>query len=134
MMSAARLVRGSVSAILSLYVVVVLLIMIRAGSPDTIWWWAGAAAFLAWAAAPFAAAALLIRRQNGRRAAVLSTVLMALAAGYSLYVYERAMFGAGARSTSGLIFIFLPLYQWVLPLTVLIVGAIGAAGNAGRND
>ena len=45
-------------------------------------------------------------------------------AGYSFYVYLRDMFGPGARSTSGLIFIFLPTYQW-LAVFVLIALAWG---------
>ncbi len=38
---------------------------------------------------------------------------MGMIAAHGLYTYELDMFGPGARSTSALIFIFLPFYQWL---------------------
>ena len=98
-----------------IYAVWIELIAMRAGEPWELWWWIFEIPFFIWIVAPIVTA-YFIRYDDWAFAAGLAAI-----AGYSLYIYERDMFGAGARSTSALIFIFLPLYQW------LAVGILTAA-------
>ena len=88
-------------------------IAIRAGEPTKLWWWLLEIPFFIWVVAPVAGP-LLVPFKSW-----FLTVGVTAMAGYSFYVYLREMFGPGARSTSGLLFIFLPTYQW-LAVFVLI--------------
>ena len=89
---------------------------LRAGDPGELWWWGLWLPFFLWTIAPFVTAHV-IRSDDW----FFTLGLIGIAA-YSLYVYERDMFGPGARSTSGLIFIFLPIDQWIA-LALLVGGA-----------
>ena len=104
--------------VLALYVVGVEWIAVRAGSPADPWWWALEIPFSLWIVAPVAVP-LLLRLRHW-----LLTGGVAAMAAYSLHIYERDMFGPGARSTSALIFVFLPLYQWLGTAVLIVVAAL----------
>lgn len=103
-------------AIVVIYAIWVEVIALRAGEPWEIWWWALEIPFFLWIIAPIVTAYLL-RWENW-----LFAISLAAIAVYSLYVYERDMFGPGARSTSAIIFIWLPIYQWIA-VGLLVGGA-----------
>ena len=109
--------RVTATAILAVYAIWVLGIAIRAGNPTELWWWLLEIPFFLWIVAPLALPLLFFRSW-------FWTVTAALIAGYSIYIYERDMFDPGARSTSALIFIFLPIYQWAVVLALILVGGL----------
>ena len=82
-------------------------IMLRAGEPSDPSWWMLLIPFLGWCLAP------IVVPLSAARRSWFMTIGMALLCAVSLYIYLRDMFGPGARSTSALIFLFLPIYQWV---------------------
>lgn len=84
-------------------------VMLRSGSPtDPDWWSVSLALIFLWAISPIIAAAWVARNKRiGTWVYVVGIVL-------SGWIYENALFAAEASSTAGLIFIFMPLYQWVL--------------------
>lgn len=102
--------------LLALYAIGVEWICIKSGDPADPWWWVIDVPFFLWIVAPVATP-LLLRLNSWFLAAGAGAM-----AAHGLYVYATDMFGPGARSTSALIFIFLPLYQWV-GAAVLIVSA-----------
>lgn len=120
-------VRRLMAFLLATYAIAVFAIMFRAGSPDQFWWWLGMIPFLAWTVAPLATVVFIIRRQTEAASVVVSALLMGLAVVSGIYIYLESMFGEDARSTSALIFLFLPLYQWAIPLLVLVVALIESA-------
>ena len=99
--------KGIRLALLASYVIGIGWILIRSGDPVDPAWWMGAIPFLGWMLSPIAVP-LLIRLRSW-----LLTGGVATMGAYSLYVYERDMFGSGVTSTSALIFIFLPAYLWL---------------------
>ncbi len=107
---------------LAFYAVALLAIMFSAGSPDEALWWVAVLPFLAWTVAPLAVTAFVIRLQTSFGVVTMSTGLMAVAVVSGIYVYVSSMFGEGARSTSALILLFLPIYQWAFPLIAVIFG------------
>jgi len=110
-----RIVRWSV---LAAYVAGVGSIVFRAGNPTESFWRLSALPFSLWMIAPIAVP-LLLRIRHW-----LLTGGVAAMAVYGLYVYERDMFGPDVRSTSGLILIFLPIYQWVGTAVLIVVAAV----------
>ena len=110
--------KGIRLGILAAYALALEWIAIRAGEPTELWWWLGEIPFFLWMVAPVALP-LLIRIRSW-----LLTAGVSLMAIYSIYVYERAMFGPDARSTSALIFVFLPIYQWVATAILIVVAAM----------
>jgi len=99
--------------IVAIYALWIEVIAMRAGDPGELWWWLLEIPFFLWIVAPIITA-YLVGRDNW-----LFTIGLAAIAAYSLDIYERDMFGPGARSTSALIFIWLPIYQWVAVLILL---------------
>jgi hypothetical protein len=88
------------------YALAVFSIMIRAGDPNSFFWWLGMMPFFGWCLLPIGLALLYPTRF------LPLVIIVAAIAAYSVFVYERDMFGPGVRSTSALIFIWLPVYQW----------------------
>jgi hypothetical protein len=108
---------GVVRLVISLaYSLAVGAVMINAGEPTALWWWFGFAGFYAWCLTPIILPLFYPFRSW------LITIGVAAIAAYSSHVYIRDMFGPGARSTSGLIFLFLPVYQWIA-----VAGLLGVA-------
>lgn len=126
--------RRSAAGLAVVYMAAVLGVMLRAGSPEAAWWWLALIPFFGWAVAPVVVSALIIRSQIKPIPALISSSLFVLAVVAGIYIYLESMFGDGARSTSGLIFIFLPIYQWALPLILLLITALGSVGDWRRND
>jgi ABC-type Na+ efflux pump permease subunit len=91
--------------ILVAYTLAIATMMIRVGEPTAFIWWIGALPFLAWCVAPVGAA--LFWRSW------IAIVGTAAIAGWGWYEYNVGLFGPGARSTSGLLFLFVPIYQWM---------------------
>jgi hypothetical protein len=103
--------------VLAAYLAAVEWISVRTGNPTDPWWWLGEIPFALWIMAPIAVP-LLLRFRHW-----LLTGGVAAMAGYGIYVYDRDMFGSGARSTSALIFIFLPIYQWVGTAVLIVIAS-----------
>jgi hypothetical protein len=121
--------RRLATMLLAAYAAALFVIVGASGSPGELIWWMAVSLLLAWAVAPLATAAFLIRRQTDPVAATISLLLMVVGVVWGIYVYVTSMYGHAVRSTSALIFLFLPLYQWALPLLVVVIGALGAAGS-----
>ncbi len=104
--------------ILAIYALVVGAVMLKAGQPEELWWWPLAIGFWAFAVLPVAMLCL------GAHQVVVKGVAALVVAGYGLHAYLDSMFGlfgAQTRSTSALIFAFLPLYQFAVVLILLLV-------------
>ncbi len=85
--------------------------------------------FLMWIMAPVAATFVIVHRQSNAGLLAVSCGLMSIAVISGIYIYISDMFGEDVRSTSALVFIFLPIYQWVFPLLALGVAALGNLGK-----
>jgi hypothetical protein len=105
-------------AIALFYTGAISVIFLKAGSPDEILWWPAMVLFLGWCLAPILVPLMYAPKM------VANGIAIAGVAAYSIYVYATDMFGPGARSTSALIFIFLPLYQWGAAILVILIGMI----------
>ena len=99
--------------LLSVYGLALASIMVQAGEPTSLEWWALFIPFFAWSIAPLAVPLLLPLRSW---LIVLGTGAIAA---HGWYTYEQQMFGPGARSTSGIVFVFLPIYQWLAVFILL---------------
>jgi len=99
------------------YAAAVAWIAVRAGSPTDLRWWIQAIPFFLWIVAPVAVPLLVPFRHW------LLTGGVALMAAYGVYIYERDMFGPGARSTSALIFVWLPIYQWIGTAVLIVIAS-----------
>ena len=110
--------------VIAAYAVAIEWISVRAGSPTELWWWLEGIPWLLWIIAPIAVP-LLLRMRHW-----LLTGGVAVLAGYSLYVYEQSMFGPDTSSTSGLVFVFLPLYQWTVTAVLIVAAAIASRRKA----
>ncbi len=76
-------------------------------------WWPPALGFFAWTAAPFVAVAVMNRFLSGTSTGRIALLLTALAiTGGGLYILVQA-FVIHLDAQSGIVFIFLPLCQWV---------------------
>jgi hypothetical protein len=85
--------------------------MIRAGEPGEWWWWPLFLPFATWSLAPYAAVAHVLRRRTSglasRGAVCLAAALLAGTTAYVLY----SAFVVHLDPQSGLVFLFLPLWQ-----------------------
>jgi hypothetical protein len=95
------------------YTLAIAIMMIRVGEPTAFIWWIGALPFLAWCVAPVGAALFW-----SSWTVIAGTAMIAA---WGLYEYNVGLFGPGARSTSGLVFVFLPIYQWIGIAVVLAI-------------
>lgn len=109
-MTLAQLACRSRAPILLLYGAAIGLILLRAGDSASLIWWGGAVPFMFWIVSPIAF--LCLTRQSS---ILLPITALVLAIG-STAIYLSDMFGSQARSTSALIFIFLPIYLWIAAL------------------
>ena len=93
--------------ILLLYAAAIQWIAMRAGEPSNVWWCLLLVPILLWIIAPIAFPLLAWSKTW------LVTLATGLIAAGSVYIYLIDMFGPGARSTSAIVFVFLPVYQWM---------------------
>ena len=87
------------------YALSIIGIMAQLGDATSFIWWLPLLPFVAWCAAPIVAP-LFFRSW-------IITVGVAVIAAWGMREYNLHLFGPGARSTSPLAFIFLPIYQWM---------------------
>ena len=113
-----RIHRAARLGVIAAYAAAVEWIAFRAGNPADPWWWTVNIPFSLWIVAPIAVP-LLLRIRHW-----LLTGGIAAMAAYGIYIYENSMFGRGARSTSALIFIFLPIYQWVGTAVLIVIASV----------
>jgi hypothetical protein len=104
--------------VLTAYAAAIEWIAFRAGNPTDPWWWVVDIPFSLWIVAPIAVP-LILRFRHW----LLTGGVTAMAA-YGVYIYEGSMFGPAARSTSALIFIFLPIYQWVGTAVLIVIASV----------
>jgi hypothetical protein len=105
-------------SVIAAYVAVFEWIAVSTGDPTDLWWWLAEFPFSIWIIAPIALP-LLLRLRHW----LLTGGVTAMAA-YGVYVYVDSMIGPGVRSTSGLVFIFLPFYQWLGTGILIVLAAV----------
>jgi hypothetical protein len=99
-------------------------LMLYAGEPSKLWWWLLAIPFSAWIIGPAIAPYILVKLFKTRNGFVyLMIVYLALSSLWSASVYYQAFF-VSTSSTSALIMVFAPLYQWS---ALVCVGLLGGA-------
>ena len=104
------LARRTKVPILVAYAAAIVLISMKAGEPSELRWWGLAVLFMAWEISPIAFLCLV------RKTSIVMALGALIVSVASVAIYWNDMFGPGARSTSALIFIFLPIYQWLIGL------------------
>jgi hypothetical protein len=104
--------------LIGLYFMAALWVAVRAGSPDSLWWWALSIPFLAWIVSPVAVP-LLMRMNNWFLTAGVTVIAI-----HGVYEYERGMFGPDTNSTSAVMFVFLPAYQWAAAALLIFIAAL----------
>lgn len=93
-------------------------VVVTAGEPDRPGWWTGGILFWLWMISPVLAAS---KAAGERPSTARMAVLWVFLAGFvcsSAYGYYQGVLGR-ANATSGLIVIFLPLYQWAMLIVLL---------------
>ncbi len=106
--------------------------MVDAGEPARPAWWLLFVPFAAWGLAPYAAVAVAARRARGSRAParVLLAAAALLVAGSAALLYDA--FVRHLDPQSGLVFLFLPLWQIVgLAPFLVLARALGRRADAG---
>lgn len=117
---------------LGIGVLVTLGFMLHAGEPGRPAWWLGFVPFAAWAVSPFVAAGMVASRFRASPLAVrLVAAAAAALAGSSLFVYHQG-FVAHPDAQSGLLFLFLPLWQ-LLAILPVFLAARALARRAGSS-
>jgi hypothetical protein len=122
-------IRRSLAGLFAIYASAVFVIMLLVGSPDQAVWWVALIPLLIWAMAPIAATFVIAHRESNAGVLAVSCGLMTIAVISGIFIYISDMFGEDVRSTSAIVFIFLPIYQWVFPLLALGVAALGSLGK-----
>jgi hypothetical protein len=109
---------------------VTLFAMWRAGSPDSWGWWLHAAPFALWAFAPYALFGLASARMaRSRAASAVMLVACALLSVVTAWLLRDA-FVANLDAQSGIVFVFLPIWQ-----AIALAPFLGAAvWLRGRDD
>ncbi|MFM7784808.1 MAG: hypothetical protein ACKPE6_09230 [Gammaproteobacteria bacterium] len=107
------------AAVLCAGVVLTIAALLRgAGSPEAL-----LNGLSAWALAPYAVFLACNSIARTRRRAIATLVVSGLATGSAAIVYVDGMF-LRSSSTSGLVFVFIPLYQLVVAGILLLVLAV----------
>jgi len=100
-------------------------LMLYAGEPNNLSWWPGALPFALWITSP-AVAPFLIARHRRRQWLTVTMLLYVIASSiFSGLAYYDAFFVSKA-STAALVMVFIPLYQW-LALIILLLLCFGVA-------
>lgn len=87
-------------------------LMLYAGEPTKLWWWLLAIPFGAWIIGPAIVSYLFANRfKDISWLTYLMLAFLALSGAWSASVYYEAFF-VSTSSTSALVMIFVPLYEW----------------------
>lgn len=101
-------------------------LILYAGDPTALSWWAFAAPFALWIIGPAITPWVIAWR---RRQFVITAIMLVFIAASSLIsglVYYDAFFRS-TSSTSALVMIFIPLYQWIALAVVSVIAFASAA-------
>jgi hypothetical protein len=96
------------------------------GEPRDPWWWFAFLPFFAWTIAPIGVPLA------GRATGWFVTLGVGLIAAVSFYMYAVTMLGSDASSTAALVFIFMPLYQWIGVAFVFLIHWLSRTGEHDR--
>ena len=96
------------------------------GDPTKPWWWLGAIPLWFWIAAPIWAPYQLARLANSLIFTIPLGLFFLIATILSGWVYYEALFPP-TSSTSALIFLVMPGYQWI---GLIVVGALSSVLHA----
>lgn len=94
-----------------------LTLMIHSGDPSSSSWWLAAIPFALWIAGPAVVPYLLARKRRNQTVVITMLGFLTLSTLLSAVAYYQAMF-VSTSSTSALVFLFIPLYQWTAFLVV----------------
>ena len=100
-------------------------LMLYAGEPNSLSWWAAALPFAAWIIGPTVAPFLIARRKPRPWFSVTMLLYVIVSSAISGLAYYDAFFQSKA-STAALVMVFIPLYQW-LALILLLLLCFGVA-------
>jgi hypothetical protein len=122
----------AVYALLAAGSVITLGFMVYAGRPSSLGWFVQIAPFAIWAFAPFAGGALACRsvRCSPRAVAIVAAAAGLLTFGTALLLYRSFVVAPDAQS--GLLFLFLPLWQ-ALALAPFILFAVRSARTSAKS-
>jgi hypothetical protein len=105
--------------------------MVWAGDPRHVAWWVGAVPFALWASAPYAVLAVAAWALRSSRGASLTVFFTGIGVLISSFVILVSAFVTHIDAQSGLVFVFLPLWQLIasgpLVLVALVLRARGRA-------
>lgn len=110
-----QILSNAAAAVVALAALATFFLMLYAGRPwqGSVLSWIGVVAFGAWAISPYALLMFLIRHGRTNRLKSLTLLLLGLAlSALALFVYVDALF-VHPDPQSGLVFLFVPLYQLV---------------------
>ncbi len=106
-------------------------VVLAAGEPSRLSWWAGAVAFWLWMISPAVAAGLFTGRHPSNGRLLVAGIFLIGFIVSSAVGYGRSLLRP-VSSTSSLIVIFLPLYQWAV-LIVMLIAQRGIGLLVGRH-
>jgi len=122
---------GSTLTVLLLGFLTTLGFMLYAGEPSKSTWWLFFVPFAGWAGAPYAITGLAVRRSAASRASQVVLLLTAIAlTGFGCSMLYTA-FVTHIDAQSGIVFVFLPVYQ-LMGLVPLLLIAQHLARRASR--
>lgn len=111
---------------LSVFVTLVLCaLVLYAGEPNNLSWWAAALPISLWITGPAVAPFLIARRKPREWFSVAMLLYVIASSIFSGLAYYDAFFQSKA-STAALVMVFIPLYQW-LALILLLLLCFGVA-------
>lgn len=106
--------------------------MLHAGEPERASWWPGMLPFAAWASAPFLATGYAAYRLSSRYSLCVLLFAGTLLAVTSVVLFYR-VFVSQPDAQSGLVFVFLPLWQ-LIGLVPFLLGAAALRDRGSTAD
>lgn len=101
-------------------------LMLYAGEPNNLWWWAGALPFALWVVGPAVAPFWIARHKSRPWLSMIMFLYVIASSIFSGLVYHDAFFRSKS-STSALVMVFVPLYQWLALVLLLLLYLGGRA-------
>jgi len=109
----------------------VALVVHEAGSETgSISWWIASAPWIVWIVSPYIPLFLFGRRHVNRARSAISYILTVTLIGFAVHVYVGGSF-THQDAQSALLFIFVPLYQWLITLVGGIIYLIVVVSRKG---